>query len=46
MTPEEKFNQDVWWILREIRNDEFLTPKGEKVEFRVRVQPKDRKSVV
>jgi len=40
MTPEEKFNQDVWWILREIRNDEFLTRKGEKVEFRVRVQPK------
>ena len=40
MTPEEKFNQDVWWILREIRNDEFLTRKGEKVEFRVRAQPK------
>lgn len=40
MTPEEKFNQDVWWILREIRNDEFLTPKGKRVEFCIRVQPK------
>lgn len=40
MTPEEKFNQDVWWILREIRNDELLTPKGEMVEFCIRVQSK------
>jgi hypothetical protein len=40
MTPEEKFNQDVWWILREIRNDEFLTPKGERVDFHFRVLTK------
>lgn len=40
MTPEEKFNQDVWWILQEIRNDEFLTPTGERIEFSIRVQPK------
>ncbi|MEW6407785.1 MAG: hypothetical protein AB1465_03785 [Patescibacteria group bacterium] len=36
MTPEEKFNQDVWWILQEIKKDELLTPKGEKVEFLIR----------
>lgn len=40
MTPEEKVNNDFWWILREIRNEELLTTKGKSVEFCVRVQPK------
>lgn len=40
MTPEEKFNQDIWWILQEIRTDELLTPKGENIEFNIRTQSK------
>lgn len=44
MTPEEKFNQDIWWILQEIRKDEFLAPKDGKVEFLIRTQPKIRNS--
>jgi len=36
MTPEHKFNLDIWWILQEIKKDEFLAPKGEKVEFTIR----------
>lgn len=40
MTPDEKFNQNVWWILQEIRNDELLTAKGEKVDFRIRELPR------
>lgn len=42
MTPEEKFNQDVWWILQEIKKDKLLAPKDEKVEFLIRAQPKIR----
>lgn len=33
MTPEEKFNQEIWWILQEIKHEEYRTPKGEEVEF-------------
>ena len=40
MTPEEKFNQDVWWILQEIKKEQLATPKGEKVYFSLRVLPK------
>ena len=36
MTPEEKFNQEIWWILQEIRKEQLSTPKGEKVEFSLR----------
>ena len=42
MTPEEKFNQDVWWILQEIQKDELLAPKNGKVEFLIRAQSKTR----
>ncbi len=40
LTPEEKFNQDVWWILQEIKKEQLATPKGEKVYFSLRVLPK------
>lgn len=40
MTPEEKFNQEIWWILQEIRKEQLATPKGEKVEFTLRKPPK------
>ncbi len=40
MTPEEKFNQEIWWILQEIRKEQLSTPKGEKVEFTLRKPPK------
>jgi|GEM_PF-2500410 len=33
MTPEEKFNQEIWWILQEIKHEEYRTPKGKEVEF-------------
>ncbi len=42
MTPEEKFNQDVWWILQEIKKEELLASKGEKIEFSIRSLPKPR----
>jgi len=42
MTPEEKFNQDVWWILQEIKKDNYLTTKGKKVEFSLRSLPKTK----
>lgn len=40
LTPEEKFNQEVWWILQEIKKEQLATPKGEKVYFSLRVLPK------
>ncbi len=42
MTPEEKFNRDVWWILQEIKKDSYLTPKGQRVEFSLRSLPKTK----
>ncbi len=42
MTPEEKFNQEIWWILQEIKRDNYLTPKGQKIEFSLRSLPKTR----
>ena len=39
-TPEEKFNQEVWWILQEIKKEQLATPKGEKVYFSLRLLPK------
>ena len=43
LTPEEKFNQEVWWILQEIKKEQLSTPKGEKVEFSVRLSSKQSK---
>lgn len=43
MTPEEKFNQDVWWVFQEIRKAELFTPKGEKVEFIIENLPEKNK---
>lgn len=37
LTPEEKFNQEVLWILEEIKKEQLATPKGEKVEFTIRL---------
>ncbi len=36
MTPEEEFNQEIWWILQEIRKEQLATLKGEKVKFKIR----------
>jgi len=44
MTPEEKFNQEVWWILQEIKKEQLATPKGERVEFNIR-QP-DKSGII
>lgn len=38
MTPEEKFNSEVWWALQKIRTEELQQPTGEPIEiiFQVR----------
>ena len=41
LTPEEKFNQEVWWVLQEIKKEYLATPKGEKVSFGLRYLPKN-----
>lgn len=40
MTPEEKFNQDIWWILQEIQKDVFLATRDGRVEFIIRTPSK------
>ena len=40
LTPEEKFNQEVWWALQEIKKEQLATLKGEKVYFSLRTLPK------
>lgn len=35
MTPEEKFNSEVWWILQEIKKESFYSSKP---DFRLRTQ--------
>lgn len=35
MTPEERFNQDVWWILQEIAGRKLATLEGKPTEFEV-----------
>jgi len=40
LTPEEKFNQDVWWVLQEIKKEQLATSKGEKVYFSLRTLTK------
>lgn len=40
LTPEEEFNQEVLWILEEIKKEQLATPKGEKVEFNIRILSK------
>ncbi len=37
LTPEEQFNQEVLWILEEIKKEQLATPKGEEVEFTIRL---------
>lgn len=32
MTPEEKFNQEVWWVLQKIKEESLATPKGKSVK--------------
>jgi DNA-directed RNA polymerase sigma subunit (sigma70/sigma32) len=38
MTPEERFNKEIWWILQEIKKEYLTTLSGEKVSFQIRVQ--------
>nr|MBA3723397.1 hypothetical protein [Candidatus Levybacteria bacterium] len=40
MTPEEIYNQEVWWILQEIKKEQLYCPKEEKdkVGFSIRTQ--------
>ena len=33
LTSEEKFNQEIWWILQEIKKEGLTTPKDEYVCF-------------
>ena len=40
MTPEEKFNQEIWWILQEIRKEQLSTPAGEKIEVSIQLTKK------
>jgi len=41
VTPEEKYNQEVWWILQEIKKEQLYCPEDErdKVGFSIRTQP-------
>ena len=31
--PEEKFNQDVWYVLRQIKERALYTRKGDPIEY-------------
>lgn len=33
MTPEEKFNRDVWYVLRRIKERSLYTKKGNLIEY-------------
>jgi len=33
MTPEEKFNREVWWVLQAIKKELLSTPTGENVKI-------------
>lgn len=35
MTPEEKFNQDVWWALQKIAEEKLTTLEGQPVVFEI-----------
>lgn len=35
MTPEEKFNREMWWVLQEIAEEKLATTEGKPVEFEV-----------
>lgn len=35
MTPEEKFNREMWWVLQEIAEEKLATTEGKPVEFKV-----------
>jgi len=41
MPAEEKFNQNVWWILQEIKNESRATPKDEYVRYDINFENKD-----
>ena len=40
MTPEKKFNQEIWWILQQIKKEQLATTKGGKVCFSLRILPR------
>ncbi|KKU95517.1 MAG: hypothetical protein UY29_C0025G0011 [Parcubacteria group bacterium GW2011_GWC2_48_17] len=33
MTPEEKFNRDVWYVLRQIKERSLYTTKGNSISY-------------
>ncbi|MFC1612731.1 hypothetical protein ACFL23_00150 [Patescibacteria group bacterium] len=39
MTPEEKFNQEVWWILQRLKYLEISSKKGEIINFIIEARP-------
>ncbi len=43
MTPEERFQKDLRWVLQEIKTELLATPNGKPVEFRIRIQKDKRK---
>lgn len=45
MTPDEKFNHDVWWILQEIKREQLYTLKEEMVNFALRLPLKQSKKI-
>jgi len=45
MTPEKKFNQEVWWVLQAIKKEQLSTPAGENVKINtVRIANRDADS--
>lgn len=32
-SPEEKYNQELWWLLQEIKTEQLRTVAGKKIEF-------------
>lgn len=39
MTPEEKFNEEVWWVLQKIRTEELRTRRDEPIEWVMQARP-------
>lgn len=45
MKPGERFNQEIWWLLQEIRKEQLSSLEGEKVVFCVLVKSETSKKV-
>lgn len=46
MTPEESFNQEVWWTLQEIKKEQLATPRKQRLYFKFRPTLKKTKHVM